>query len=118
MLLKVQHNGVGNYNLFDTQTEGLHLLRHQEWTPSILRLDLELSSDQYRTLVDQYGDMKSVTMETIDLDQDGAMDKVAVMYVGSESEWIEELKYHDSASLRSYIEKHIEPSWYPHLSLN
>lgn len=76
--------GVGNYNLFDTQTEGLHILRHQEFTPSNLRLDLELSPDQYRTLIDQYGSMISVTMETIDLDQDGAMDKVAVKYVGTD----------------------------------
>ena len=81
-------------------------------------LEYKLSSDQYRTLIDQYGSMISVTMETIDLDQDGAMDKVAVKYVGTDGEWTEEFNYHDSASLRSYIEKHIEPSWYPHLSLN
>ena len=79
----------GSYDLFDTKTAD-YILNHREWNPSQLRLDLELSSDQYRTLIDQYGDMISVTMETIDLDQDGAMDKVAVKYVGTDGEFTHE----------------------------
>ena len=74
------------YNIYDIESSE-RFLKHQEWNPSQLRLDLELSSDQYRTLIDQYGSMISVTMETIDLDQDGAMDKVAVKYVGSDGEF-------------------------------
>ena len=83
------------------------ILSHQEWNPSQLRLDLELSSDQYRTLIDQYGSMISVTMETIDLDQDGAMDKVAVKYVGTESVLEFEMDYREGATIKNYLKMYI-----------
>ena len=95
--------GVGNYDLFNPQIEALQILHHSEYTQSNLRLDLELSSDQYRTLIDQYGAMISVTMETIDLDQDGAMDKVAVKYVGSERFGEFETDYDGWDSVGHYI---------------
>ena len=103
-----------DYTLYDIE-KNMMVLTHQEWNPSQLRLDLELSSDQYRTLIDQYGDMISVTMETIDLDQDGAMDKVAVKYVGSESEWIEEFNYDQRMKIKNYIDAHLRPELYPTL---
>lgn len=71
-------------------------MSHQKWNPSNLRLDLELSPDQY-------GDMISVTMETIDLDQDGAMDKVAVKYVGSDGVGEFTTDYDDWDSVGHYI---------------
>lgn len=72
-----------SYNLFDTQT-AQHILTHQEWTPSMIALHNELSPDQYKDLVAQYGDMESLTMETIDNDPTNAgMDKVAIHYEGS-----------------------------------
>ena len=98
-----------SYNIYDFESSE-RFLKHQEWNPSQLRLDLELSSDQYRTLIDQYGSMISVTMETIDLDQDGAMDKVAVKYVGSESEFTYEHEY-PGGSVSWYIERFIEDDW-------
>ena len=90
------------YNLESSESI-LTLLIHQEWNPSLLRLDLELSSDQYRTLIDQYGSMISVTMETIDLDQDGAMDKVAVKYVGTDGFGEFETDYDGWDSVGHYI---------------
>ncbi len=60
------------------------ILIHQDYTPSNIALHNELSPDQYKALVSEYGSMRHLTMETIDLDQDGAMDKVAVKYVGSD----------------------------------
>ncbi|MDO9517973.1 MAG: hypothetical protein Q7J10_08005 [Methanosarcinaceae archaeon] len=73
-----------DYDLFDTQIKGMHILNHQEFNPSNFKLYNELSPDQYSASVDEYGSMRHITMETIDLDQDGAMDKVAVKYVGSD----------------------------------
>ena len=52
--------------------------------PTNFKLYNELPPDQYKALVSEYGSMRHLTMETIDLDQDGAMDKVAVKYVGSD----------------------------------
>ena len=72
----------GSYDLFDTQTTQ-HILTHQEWDPSQIALCNDFSPDQYKALVDDYGSMKSLTMETYDLDGDGTMDKVAIHYVGS-----------------------------------
>ena len=83
--------------------KNIMFLTHQEWNPSLLRLDLKLSSDQYRTLIDQYGSMISVTMETIDLDQDGAMDKVAVKYVGTDGFGEFETDYDGWDSVGHYI---------------
>ena len=106
----------GNYNIYND--DSFVIFKHQKWTPSNLRLDLELSPDQYRTLVDQYGDMISVTMETIDLDQDGAMDKVAVKYVGTDGEWTEDFYYDKRANVEDYIIAHISPEIYPSLRIN
>jgi hypothetical protein len=98
----IKYNENANwYAMYDTNENVF--FKQAEYTPSNLRLDLELSSDQYRTLIDQYGSMISVTMETIDLDQDGAMDKVAVKYVGSESVWEFERPYKDGSPVANYI---------------
>ena len=109
--------GVGNYNLFNLDVDET-ILKHQEYTPSNLRLDLELSPDQYHTLIDQYGDMISVTMETIDLDQDGAMDKVAVKYVGWDGEWTEEFNHHEDGRIQDYIGAKLNPELYPPLIID
>ena len=98
--------GGGTYSMYDMETS-IRIFTHQEFTPSNLRLDLELSSDQYRTLIDQYGSMISVTMETIDLDQDGAMDKVAVKYVGTESVLEFEMDYREGATIKNYLKMYI-----------
>ena len=98
-----------SYDLFDIQTEQ-HILTHQEFTPSNLRLDLELSSDQYRDLTELYGTMISATMETIDLDGAG-MDKVAVHYVGTggdEGKVLDfEMDYIKNQDVVSYLYLHL-----------
>ena len=103
----------GGYSLYN-KNEFLLLLHHSEFDASY-PLHNELSPDQYRTLIDQYGSMISVTMETIDLDQDGAMDKVAVKYVGTKSEWTEKFNHDKRAHLSAYIVAHISPDEYPTL---
>ncbi len=94
------------------------LLKHQEWTPSNIALHNELSPDQYKALVSEYGNMISVTMETIDLDQDGTMDKVAVKYVGWDGEWTENFYYEKRADVEDYIIAHVSPEIYPSLIIN
>jgi len=91
----------GGYSLYN-KNEFLLLLHHSEFDASY-PLHNELSSDQYRTLTSEYGSMISVTMETIDLDQDGAMDKVAVKYVGSESVLEFERDHKDGMSVSNHI---------------
>ena len=97
-------NGDG-YNIYDIESSE-RILKHQEWTPSNLRLDLELS-DLYGDLVDMYGEMISATMETIDLNQDGKMDKVAIHYVGTGGDEgkVLEIKtdYQNRWQLRDYL---------------
>ena len=90
------HSVNGGYTLFN-KNEMVTLLYHSEFDASY-KLYNELSSDQDRTLIDPYGDMISVTMETIDLDQDGAMDKVAVKYVGWDGVLEFETEYQDEYS--------------------
>ena len=70
----------GNYNVFYTDSPDL-ALTHQEYP----NFDLysELQPDQARALEDQYGSIVSLTMEQVDTDGDGALDKVAVRYEGS-----------------------------------
>ena len=46
----------------------------------------ELQPEQARALEDQYGYPESVVMEQADTDGDGALDKVAVRYVGRDGE--------------------------------
>ena len=70
----------GNYNYFDSDKN--LIFQHQE-RPDF-DLYSELQPEQARALVDQYGSMKSVVMEQADTDGDGALDTVAVRYVGSE----------------------------------
>ncbi len=98
--------GDGNYNLYSIENSE-SILKHQEFTPSNLRLDLDLSSDQYRALNAQYGTMISATMETIDLDRDGTMDQVAIHYVGTGGDEgkVLEIKtdYQNRWQLRDYL---------------
>ena len=115
--IKAPMSQPGNYNLFENDAPNL-ILKHLEYTPSNLDLDLRLQPEQYNALIDQYGYMESVTMEQIDDDRDGTFDRVAVKYVGDAGSWTEEFRYHESASLIAYIEKHLEPAWYTHLDLN
>ncbi len=99
-----------DYTLYDIE-KNMMVLTHQEWNPSQLRLDLDLSSDQYRALNDQYGTMISATMETIDLDQDGTMDRVAIHYEGTggdEGKVLDfEMDYIKNQDVVSYLYLHL-----------
>ena len=69
----------GNYNYFDSDKN--MIFQHQEH-PSF-DLYSELQPEQARALEEQYGYPESVVMEQADTDGDGALDTVAVRYVGS-----------------------------------
>ena len=98
-----------DYTLYKIDNSAV-ILTHSEYTPSNLRLDLELSSDQYRDLTELYGTMISATMETIDLDGAG-MDKVAVHYVGTggdEGKVLDfEMDYIKNQDVVSYLYLHL-----------
>ncbi|MCK5660206.1 MAG: hypothetical protein KAH86_02530 [Methanosarcinales archaeon] len=102
-----------SYNLFDVETEA-HILTHLEYDASQLNLERELQPAQYRQLVEEYGRPVHVTMETIDTDG-GGMDKVAVRYEGGKGVWTEEFNYFKAASLKSYIQAHLDSNIYPEL---
>ena len=74
----------GNYNLFNTDAPVL-ILKHQEF-PHFDPYD-DLQPDQARALEAQYGEAELVVMEQADTDGDGALDAVAVRYVGSKAEF-------------------------------
>jgi len=106
--------GGGSYSMYDMETSN-HILDHQEFDPSNLNLPLDLGPDQYKELTAQYGSLKSATMETIDDNRDGTMDRVAVKYEGTDGTWTEEFNYFKAANLKSYIQAHMDPTIYPEL---
>ena len=70
---------LGRYDVFNENEQ--IIFQHLEYP----NFDLyrELQPGQARTLKEQYGSMVSLTMEQVDTDGDGALDKVAVRYEGS-----------------------------------
>ena len=80
------------------------IFQRETYTPANFDLYSELQPEQARALVDQYGSMKSVVMEQADTDGDGALDTVAVRYVGSKDEKTVIMDYSKgSNSVTSYI---------------
>ncbi|MCG7849966.1 MAG: hypothetical protein MIO93_12425 [ANME-2 cluster archaeon] len=79
------------------------IFQRETYTPQNFNLYSELQPEQARALVDQYGSMKSVVMEQADTDGDGALDKVAVRYVGSKGTLEFERPYKDGMSVGNHI---------------
>jgi len=78
------------------------IFQRKTYTPANFDLYRELQPEQAHALEDQYGNMVSLTMEQIDTDSDGALDKVAVRYEGSKT-WTFESAYHAGWGVEDYI---------------
>ena len=63
----------------------------------------ELQPEQARALEEQYGSMKSVVMEQADTDGDGALDTVAVRYVGNKGVLEFETEYRNRWDLTDHL---------------
>ena len=82
------------------------IFQRETYTPANFDLYSELQPEQACALVDQYGSMKSVVMEQADTDGDGALDTVAVRYVGSKV-WMFEDDYKQGWTAADYISENI-----------
>ena len=109
--VKYQENTIG-YQFYDEHQN--KIFEQSVYSPESLHLERELQPAQYRQLVEEYGRPVHVTMETIDTDG-GGMDKVAVRYEGGKGVWTEEFNYFKAASLKSYIQAHLDSNIYPEL---
>jgi len=107
--VKASAYGDGNYNMFDIDN-GETILKHLEY-PNFDPYD-DLQPEQARALETEYGNMVSLTMEQIDTDSDGALDKVAVRYEGSIGTFTYEQEYVSIwKTPQAYLKVFIDGNW-------
>ena len=102
--VKASAYGDGNYNIFDIDS-GETILKHQEFPHFDPYDDLQL--DQARALEAQYGEAELVVMEQADTDGDGALDTVAVRYVGRDGVLEFEMDVRKGAGLSGYLNMYL-----------
>ena len=83
------------------------IFERESYTPRNFDLYSELQPEQARALEDQYGYPEAVVMEQADTDGDGALDTVAVRYVGSKGTLEFEMDVRKGAGLSGYLDMYL-----------